>query len=171
MEPRLVEFIKSLQRPGGGRLGEEGAQQVRITAFPPNTTMQTTLRAAPIWYAAIGYRFMFGADIVPNAFTGNIYNAGRIPLSGTMSQRIIEEGLWGFQLVTANTPIMIELTNVSGLVQLFEFTVRFIIIPSAEDLGLIREALNDLAVEGGKQYRAEALRLLRLIARGSPPRP
>lgn len=151
-------------------MGEEGASQSRITAFPPNATIRATLSPAPAWYAGIAYRLMFGADMVPNAFTGTIHNAGRIPLSGTISQRAIEEGLWGFQLVTANTPLIVELTNVSGLVQQYEFIVRFIIIPTAEDLGLIREAMNDLAVQGGQQYRAKALELLRLIARVSPPR-
>ena len=164
MEPRLVEFIKSLSRPGGGRLGEEGSYQMRVLNWPPGLTRFSRVSPSPAWYAALSYRLMFGADMVPDAFTGEIANAGRVPMSGTITRRALEEGLWGFQLITITEPLIVSASNVSGLVQLFELLIRYIIIPSAEDLGLIRKHMEDLALSGWQEYREEALSLLRRMA-------
>ena len=69
--PRIIEFIESLQRPGGnGFISEHGGIQVIVPFFPPNTTAAYTVTPLENTYALITYRDSFGHAMVPNTCSG-----------------------------------------------------------------------------------------------------
>lgn len=167
MLPRLIEFIESLPRPGGGFLSEHGGGQVIVPTFPPGITLAVTITPPEGTYAMIAYREAVSPNIVPRAFSGTIQHSGRHYYTGTLSATVIRDGLDFYMVITTADPLWVSITNESALIQYFEEVYQFALVNSKEDYDLIVAALNNLAHTEGREMQAEGNRLLAAMARGA----
>lgn len=166
-----IEYLLTLQRPGGGRLVIAEGVQIVIPIFPPNTGL--TLSAFPIAsdYALIIFGVGYGPNMVPNSFQGYAQTWGSRKIQGTWTAEVITTELQGFEWITKGEPSLIHLENVSGLNQVFETDYVGLRIQSEEDYHLVIEALQHTATSAkSEQLASEANQLLRAIA-GGPPSP
>ena len=161
--PYFIEYLLTLERPGGGRLTHVGLTQTIIPIFPPATTLNYQSRPRQGMYATIWFKSLFSPVMVPNAFTLWGQQYGAMWMSGTVTQLIIEQGAEYLIMVTEGEPYLGSITNVSGLNQYWEGTTVFLNIASEEDLKLVRAELRKLT-------SAQANELLDLIEKKLPPK-
>ena len=168
--PYFIEYLLTLQAPGGGRLAQIGVTQTVIRAFPPNTTLTYESRPMAGSYATIWFRSHFSPIMVPDAFSGWGQQYGASLMSGTITKLTIDEEASYFIVVTESDAYRGQLTNNSGLIQYFEGTTAFLTISSEENLRLVIEHLQKLNMGKMETLAAEANRLLGAIAKVYPPR-
>lgn len=163
--PRLIEYIRSLPSPKGGVISEEGAGQIRYTAFAPNTTGYLTISPGEQEYAYIGYHVYLSPRMVPDAFTASIQQLGHTVYSGPITDTVIAVGVPAFGVVTEASPVFIVFTNVSGLVQYAEVIYMYLLVRTPELYDVLLQGLADLA---GKTAHADALELANLMKAQRP---
>lgn len=154
--PRIIEFIQSLGRPGGGYLSEPGGGQIIVNGYPPGFSTSTTIFPLQGVWGMICYYVSFGMGMVPGAFSGSVQHGGGYVYSGTLTQTTINNGLNFYALLTDNMPLRVTSQNNSALAQYFEALYHFCVVNSKEDYELILGALKDMANTG---YR-EALKII-----------
>ncbi len=171
--PYVIEYLLSLERPGGGRLVYAGGSQLLVPAFPPNTTI--TLTTAPFGndYAYIPYYTAFGPAMVPGAFWGWGQHFGNRQYIGTVASWFMANSLDSFVFVTQSEPALAQITNQSPLNQYYEGISFFVAIATQDDFKEVLEALARLATSArSEQLAVEANQLLRSLATGKPaPQP
>ena len=145
--PRLIEYLESIQREGGGFLAEHENFQLVIQAVPPGITVTAQILPPTGMYGMICFRLSFGVGMVPNAFQGTVHHAGRNHYSGLVTATLQERGLDVFIMVTDALPIRYQELNNTALNQYFEIEGQFITIPSETDYELIRQHLGGLLTE------------------------
>ena len=162
-EPIIIEYLKAIQRPGGGNLVDQGADQ-RIATVAAGARLDESFAPDPRFYGQLIYRVAFGRRMLPDAFTLAVQQAGRQQFSGVLTEGLIEEGLWVFLMATPNQPLTVGGPNNFAIPQYAEVLVSYLTVASPEDLGYLRAAIADLATQAWGFYQAEALRLLTLIS-------
>jgi len=164
--PRIIEFLESLEREGGGHLVEHAGYQMRIPFFPPNTTARATITPLFDTYAMIGHRVIIDAEVVPNAFSGTVEHRGRHQYAGTMTSGVINEGLDFLLIITNQSPLNVTLTNRTALNQYWGEIALGVLVYSHEDYLKVRQHLSDLANSGYTALANEAVKLLREMRYG-----
>lgn len=171
----VIEYLLSLERPGGGRLVFGGGSQLIVPAFPPNTTITLTVAPYGNDYAYIPYYSAFAPAMVPGAFWGWGQQYGNKQYTGTLGSWFLTNPspLDAFVFVTEAEPAIAQLTNQSPLNQYYEGISFFIAIASEEDYHAVLEALARLATSARlEQLANEAVELLKVMTGGAPaPRP
>lgn len=176
MVPDVINYLLSLKYPSS-ELGRtnwvcyRGGTQVIIPLFPPGTTINFTARPLNGVYAWFGYATRFGADMVPDAFTGTVAQYGTTPYSGTLSQINRDDPLEYFVLVTEQEPTYFSLTNISPLTQRFEILGDFIVIPSPTDLKTVMDALRRLHTSSESENLLQQAVYLLGVLSGQPQEP
>ena len=169
MLPEIVNYLLTLERPGGGWLVYRGGYQVIIPAVPPNTEVSYTVTPLNA-FAWLGWATRFGTDMVPNAFTGYIHQYGTTSYTGTLTQRIRDDAFDYFIVVTESQPTIVSVTNVTALNQRCEVIGDFLVISNEDDWELCLEALRRIYTSVKSERLAEeANRLLSAMVAG--PRP
>lgn len=171
MLSNVIEYLLSLERPGGGRLVYAGGSQFIVPAFPPNTAI--TLTTAPFGndYAYIPYYAAIGPAVVPGAFWGWGQHFGNRLYTGVIASWFMQNALDSFVFVTESEPAIAQLTNQTALNQYYEGISFFVAIASEDDYHRVLEALARLGTSARtEQLAIEANRLLRKLA-GEPPVP
>ncbi len=163
--PYAIEYLLTLERPGGGRLVNFGVSQLVIPVFPPSTSIQLTTSPWGDDYAYISYYSGFGPAMVPDNFTITLTQYGNLTYSAVISSLATGLILEGYLPITQSEPSISSITNITTLNQYYEGIVFFVRIATAADWELVREALAT-AVKS-KQLAGEANRLLRVMA-GEP---
>ena len=158
--PRLIEYILSLDRPGGGNLAEHGLAQVIVPVFPAGLQLASVLEPSASSFALIGYRLQFGRDMVPNAFSGTIQHYGRNQYNGIVTQAAIEIELTSWMVITRNIQVRYSFTNRTALNQRIELMTFYVDIHSADDFDLIMAHLLALENGGATALKEEAEDLL-----------
>lgn len=167
--PRSIDWLCTLRQPGGGNLVAIDAIQILVPVFPPNTLL--TINAGPIDedYGQIIYYFRFGLQMVPNAFRGTLSIWGHRPLTGIWTQSVLETEFTGFRWVTASQSSQLQMTNITGLNQVFEFDYSSVRISTEADYYLVLEALDRLGSSAKSEtLQQEANLLLRQMVTGEP---
>lgn len=171
MEGQLIEYIASLRNPGGGPLVRIEGSQLRVAAFPPFTTLTTTLTPLASDYAMICYRTILGNEIVPGAFSGTLLFASGVIYSGVITQEPIRNGFQVFFVITKVTPLTYTITNLTGLFHYFEAIGKYLLVSTKDDMEFIYKVLQELTTTGPQSLLAETNRLLADIRRALRPPP
>lgn len=148
--PRIIEYILSLERPGGkGRLAYQGASQLVIPIFPPNTTINLSSGPYRGDFANIIFLWALGGSLVPNTFYAWAQQWGSRMYDGIVTTCLIDNDFGFYAVVTEAEPTTLQITNRSALCQQFESYMYFLCVSTKQDLDLIMEALASLAnIEG-----------------------
>jgi hypothetical protein len=167
--PYFIEYLLTLQAPGGGRLTEYNVSQWMGTAFPPNTTLSYEGYPDPC-YALIWFNVDFSPIMVPNAFDifGEQYGARMI--GGTVTALVLDHQFDWYIVITAASPYRGRIINNTPLLQWFETLNSFLIITSEENLKLLIEHLHKLTTGKMEGLAAQANGLLTAIAKAYQPR-
>lgn len=166
-----IEHLFSLMTPDGERLVTQGATQIIIPAFPPNTTWSFSAGPLGSDYGQIVYGVRLGVDMVPNAFTGYIQMFGTRIIEGIHTATVLATEVQGFAWVTQSQEAVGYLTNVSGLNQLLEIYFASLRIANEADYHAVIEELKHMATSiRAEQLAVEANQLLKMLT-GQPPEP
>lgn len=163
--PYFIEYLLTLERPGGGRLVHIGLTQTIVPAFPPGYTL--TYHSAPQnnRYACLWFRSHLSPNIVPGAFTGWGQQYGASLMNGTLSELVVGQQSDYYIIVTDAEPYIGQLTNVSGLNQYFEGVTAYLDIETKEDMKLVRMHLERLTSSPIEPLVSEAVKVLGEIQR------
>lgn len=167
----FIEYLLTLQRPGGGNLLYEGWIQTIVAAFPPAISLSRRSTPRQGSYATIWFRSYFSPTMVPNAFTGWIQQYGATLASGVASQLVIDQGIDYFVVVTEAQPFLEQYTNISGLTQYFEGVSLFLSVSSKEDYDLLVKELDKLRMGNLEALAVQANALLGKMAQALIPSP
>lgn len=152
--PSLVEYLAAIERPGGGRICSFGSGAVFTPYFPAATTLAYSITPAEGIYAQIFYKIIIQA--LPDAFQGWFLQGGIMPFTGTIPQKVIDDGIDMLAFVSAREPSSASITNVSGLAQSWRHSTMYLEITNEESMRLVNETIREY---GG----AEAKGLLQQI--------
>ena len=166
--PRLMEFIETIVRPGGGFATGHGGHQTIVPFFPPARTASHSVVPGEGTYALIAYKTIFGSNMVPSAFTGTIQHAGRHYYTGTLTASVIDNGLEYYMVITYEHPLMVSITNISGLNQYFEEISEFVPVSNKETYDAIVGALDKLANKGMSELLGQGIDLLHVMQTQRP---
>lgn len=160
MLPAAIETILSFERPGGGGfIAEMGGTITNVPAFPPNTTLTTTLTPPAGMYAIIVFFAQASPNMVPDAFTVHIQHTGHGIYGGNWSSLPISTGVPGYAVVTDNAPMTIVSINTSGLTQRAEMGYLYAAVSSTENYALIVQMLRERSKSGSEGFRQQLLAL------------
>ena len=176
--PEVINYLLTLRYPGSESDRQNwvcyrSGYQVIIPVVPPGATIAYTVQPLHGVYAWLGWSTRFGTDMVPNVFTGTIRQYGTIPVNGVLSQRMRDDAIEYFILVTEQEPTHITVSNISPLGQRLEVLGDMIVIPTPKDLATITDALRRLHTSArSEQLQQEAAYSLSVLS-GQPlePRP
>lgn len=167
-----IEYLLTLQRPGGGRLVIPEASQILIPIFPPNTSLTLSVHPYGSDYSLIKFGLGFGPNMVPNTFQGYVQTWGSREIQGTLTAEVLNTELQGFVLITQSEPSVLSVTNISGLNQVFEIDSVNLRISTEDDYKLVLEALARLGTSAKlEQLAQEAVLLLGKLVGEAPPPP
>ena len=141
MLPSLIDYLLTIRRPSGGWMTYQGAVQLVIPNFPPQTTLSYTVVPLAGTYAQIAWSLRFGNDMVPDAFSGYIQQGGSKAYTGLITQRLIDYGSNVMAVVTNAEPTLAYLTNTTALVQRYETIGQFLVVNTEQDLATLLDAL------------------------------
>jgi len=178
--PRIIEFIESLRRPGGGYIADHTGGEIIIPAFPGLTTIELAIRpfestgpglatTGSLGWALIGYKISVCQTMIPNAFSFTIQIGGKHMYTGNITQTIMDEGLNVYSIITSASPLMVQISNLTNVNQYFDALSQYIDVTSSDDMAMIQTALNNLAMQDNHEFQAEALKLLRTLANVPQP--
>lgn len=162
--PYFIEYLLTLQRPGGGRLVHVGLTQTILPSFPPNTTLDYQSRPRAANYGTLWFRSHFSQAMVPNAFTAWGQQYGAMWMTGTLTQLILSEPADYYILVTRAEPFLGSITNITNLNQYYEGITAFVNIRTEEDFRLLRIELEKLKTSYLSGFAEEALKVLKAMA-------
>lgn len=178
MQPDIISYLLSLRYPGS--TGTKGnwvcyriMSQIVIPLVPAGFSFPHTLMPEFGSHACLEFGGGFGADMVPDSFSGATVQYGSYPFSGTLTGRMLSNYHGLFLFLTVAEPVRGLVTNISPLPQRYEAFSDYIIIPSPENLEIILDALRRLHTsEVSEQLQQQAVSLLGLMG-GQPqvPRP
>ncbi|MDO9579925.1 MAG: hypothetical protein Q7J06_05085 [Bacteroidales bacterium] len=169
--PYVIEYLLTLERPGGGRLVNAGAGELIIPAFPPNTTI--TFKTVPIEgdYMYISHRCGFGRAMIPEAFFVRVSQWGNMTYEGIVGSWLLNNCLDLFVSTTRSEPAQTQIQNLTGLNQYYEGLTFFLRIQTEDDYNLVMKALARMGTSArSEQLAEEANALLRMLT-GGPPAP
>jgi hypothetical protein len=167
--PSLVEYIASLERPDGGALALQAAQQFVVPAYPANTTAFYNIAPPSDQYAAIAYTYNLG-NMEPDVFSYNITQTGANVLTGIISLDIITRGAEFFVVVTNSNPLYVYITNRDIVPHTWEATMYYLMVATIDDLQVIRDALADYGGAGTARAMRKINEAIEL-GRGEAPPP
>lgn len=144
MLPRLVEFILSLRRPGGGFYAQQSSMQIIVDPFPPNYTLVFDLGPSEDTFAHILYLSGRSPEMVPGAFHKVLMQAGVPLFDAIITEEHILRPTASFWVVTEALKVVTRSTNLTALNQYFEINIRYLKVFSADDLKAISEEMNRL---------------------------
>lgn len=140
----LIEYLKALERPGGGHLCQHGASQAIIPILPAGFRVIVDMVPPTNIYATIIFHAGW-AGMLPHAWEKSWFSSGAAVFSATLTQNYIDFGIDTFVIVTDSLPVHVELENVSPVNQYYEHNYMLLTIPTLEDLNLLREAIRGYA--------------------------
>ncbi|MDO8635685.1 MAG: hypothetical protein Q7R34_05490 [Dehalococcoidia bacterium] len=164
MLPAIVEYLLTLERPGGGRLVLQGNQQTTVLAFPALTTV--TLAAVPTTeYMFISYKVGFDPGMVPGAFFAIGQAYGARPYDSPIYQYLTGTDVDVWIPITKNRPTYARITNLTNMPQFYSGRNWYIIINTEDDYKLVQDALRRLYTSTKSEaLMAELTRILGLMA-------
>jgi len=167
--PFVIEYLLTMERPGGGHLLHQGVSQTIIPAIPPNT--QFVLQTLPFGtdYLDIVYASYVDLAVVPNAFYGWGQYYGARSYEGTLTAGFIANPIDSFVIISRSEPAMALIQNQTALNQYYAGIVYFLSVASEDDFNLITEALARIGTSAkSEQLAMEANQLLRQLTLSAP---
>lgn len=143
MLPRLIEYILSLEEPGGRPLAQHASAQIVIPFFPPGTILSFDLYPFTSDYANIEFDWRISREVVDGAFDFEVSHSGVKIFKMTMDEVAKRENLT-FIPFTWSKPGFTRLENITTINQYWANTDSFLIVLSRDDWDLIRAALDKL---------------------------
>ena len=159
----IVEYLLSLNRPGGGRLCYQHRMQFLIDPYPPLTQLLWSLAPPLNSYAAIKYSGTVSENTIPGAFFMEAVHAGNLYISGFIEADWMREYLAYFLMFTRSEPIYFRLVNTSTLNQQFIGTQWSLLITTEQDLQAINRHLAEYSANVTGKLAQETNQLLRQI--------
>jgi hypothetical protein len=136
----IIEFLLTLERPGGGRLLQSGASQYIVT-IPPNTSIVVDLAPELDDWLQILYLVSFDPVMVPSAFYAYGSNMGVRSYEGIATQWWTNTTVDTYVIVSERSPTEALIQNLSNLNQYYHGNTHFLSIRSEEDYNEVRKAL------------------------------
>ena len=136
----LIEFLATLERPGGGVIAEPNLDQTIAPAVMPGQILGLDYPPPQGTFAYVVYR-MSWHGLVPNVFTLNLLKGGSPIFDVVMTQNITLDALDCFFIASASSPLRLEVENISGIQQYYEHLFLLLTIPTNEDLQKVKEAI------------------------------
>ena len=152
-----IEYIASLQRPGGGLIVSQAHRQDLIVGFPPSTTSFFYTAPAEGLFAMIVYNYQFG-EMTPNAFSYSFNYTGVWVSNGILTRDMLERNIDFFMVITRVNPILLYITNRDVIPHQWEANMYYLTVSTWEDMIQIADALRERG--GQSRYMAEILRAL-----------
>ena len=124
MLPSLVEYLMSLRSSGGTMLCKPATTQAIVALNPPAAppSYQVWPIVPPVGdYACIGYRTLFGLDMVANTCTAVVEQEGAGIFTGVLSTSVLDKGVDYFIAFDSKRPQRIRIENISAVMQRAEF--------------------------------------------------
>ena len=153
MLPEIIETILSMERPSGGQLAEMGGTITNVPAFPPRTTLESTVTPRAGVYCLIVFYAATSPSSLPDAFDFYIQHAGHGIYGGNWSILPIVTGIPGWAIVTQEAPLIATAINQSGLTQRAEMGYFYAVVYSEEDYAQIIKMLKDKVGQGSISWR------------------
>ena len=153
--PRIVEYLVSIRRKGGGGpLVTQGQSQTIINTFPPNTTV--SLQAFPFGadYLDIFFEWAFDPAVVPNAFYAYGSYYGARPWEGIAHSWWMQNNISGFVLITESEPAYALIYNRTPVAQYYAGTTAYLAIKSAEDFDEVYDNIAYMATSAESESLA-----------------
>jgi len=154
--PRIIEYLLSLQRPGGsGALVYQGAFQTIVPVMPPHT--QIVLESYPLWndYIDIMYNAGFDPMIVPNAFYAWGSYFGNRTYEGIVLPWWLNNTIESFIIVTPSEPAVAYILNRSPLTQMYAAIANFIAIATVDDFNIVLGEIKNMATSSKSDELAQ----------------
>lgn len=148
----LVEYLLGIRKPGGGRLTRFGVFITRIPQFPPNFTITTTVFPRFGAYGMIQYLGAISPSMVPGAFWMTSYQMG-IQFQGAFLSQMIQGIHNSWLEITQNNPTTTTITNVTGLLQYFEFGNSYLLMDTEQDYREVGELIENWGSMHGVQVQ------------------
>jgi len=169
MLPYAIEYLLTLERPGGGRLVQQGGSQTIVPVVPPNT--QIVLNVFPLAgdYIDILYHNIFDPAMVPMVYFAVEQHWGQRTHDGTLTSSAMAYPIDSYIIISESEPAFVRIFNMSPVNQFYSGAIFFIAVKSEGDYNLVKEALRFAGTSQEEvQLARESNRLLRKIA-GEPP--
>jgi len=169
MLPEIIETIVSMERPQGGYMAEIGGTVTNVPAFPPNTTLLTTVTPGTGRYALIVFWASTSPSSVPDSFDLYVQHAGHGLYGGNWSALPISSGVPGWAVVTQESPFEVTAINQSGLTQRAEMGYYYAVVYSRDDYDLILKMLKDKIGHGNVSWRQKVMSVIDKLDAVRPP--
>lgn len=167
--PFAIEYLLTLERPGGGRLLQQAMQQQVIPNFPPNYTVTLSLPPGANTRANIVYFQGFDRNIVPNAFRWSLLQYGTRMSQGILTRGFIETGAACFGIITRTAPAIVTIANLTNLFQWYEGTVAFLSIDTIQDFAMVQDALRRIGTSTKlEELATDCKKALNVLAKVMP---
>ncbi|KKN15903.1 hypothetical protein LCGC14_0981260 [marine sediment metagenome] len=159
--PRIIEYLLSIRRPGGGgSLVAQGQSQTIIPIMPPGATI--TLQAYPFAsdYMDIMFQFSFDPAMVPNAFYAWGSYFGARPWEGIAHSWWMSNNISSFVFITESEPAYALIFNRSPVAQYYAGTSAHIAIASEDDYFTMYEEIERMATSFSQNALAKEANIL-----------
>lgn len=157
MLPSAVEDIISMERPGGGWLGEMAGSTASLPTFAPGADTTVYLRPPESRYAVIAFWSQVTPWLVPDTLTAHFQWSGHGIYGAIWSATPIGSGVPGWAVVTNDAPLIAHVHNESNLTQRVEMGYLYIVIYSEKDYDIIRALLKDRIGQGPERRQIISL--------------
>lgn len=165
MLPEVIETILSMERLTGGQLAEMGGTITNVPAFPPNTTLITTVTPNSGTYALIIFYAATSPSTIPDTFDLYVQHAGHGLYGGNWSALPIASGVPGWAVVTQATPFVVTAINQSGLTQRAEMGYFYAVVYTEDDYVQIIKMLKDKIGQGNVGWRQKVIAFIDKLER------
>lgn len=128
----VTEFLLAQSRVGGGRLATPDLDYLRVT-LPPNTGVAFDSYPVQGKYMLYAFRFLVDASVLPGAFRFQVFEAGARPFTGTVLAGATILHIDYFYRIFWGSPVRLEITNLTPLIQVFSGYSQFIDVDNEED--------------------------------------
>jgi len=159
-----VEYLLSLERPGGGMLTHLAINQIVIPIFPPGT--RVTFSALPLVddFADIVYETWNDSETLPLAFYAYGQYYGTRTYEGILTEPFLTEEIKSFVIIKQNEPAQAVIENLTNLNQYYSGMAYFLSIATEADYELVREALLRMGTSAkSEELAAQSNHLLSLM--------
>jgi hypothetical protein len=138
----LAEYLLAVQRPDGGHLCRYGGNLNRIDNFPPNFTV--TVASYPKFgsYCTIQWMAIISPHMIPDAFYYTTQQSGIVYAGGLLSEVAFGKGNIWLEVLESD-PIITTLTNMTPLMQYYEFANLYLILQSEDDYKMYKNLVRE----------------------------
>ncbi len=140
----IFTFLLTLEKSPNESLVTLGASQTEIAAFPPNTAVTLTVTPGEGEFAYIMHYTNFDPAMVPRAFQAFGQQLGARVYDAIVNAWLTQNHVDTYIVITKQQGTLARIQNLTPLNQYYSGIVFWLVVKTAEDYQLVREALRRL---------------------------